>query len=204
MSVPNRFWRFLLLVLFILGTAGLTSLLLKSQAKGEGNHAGEADKIQARVEFLDPKGQTTTDAGGIHYNVNGFVFSEPKVYPSWTYGVSYPLYFIGYTMNFKVHLTNLTSQGNKRFKVRVRALNHALETDGSLGVEIVPSQEWVVESLAPGETRTVSGSVSIPDRPDIPSGLDVTKIRISHLNEGSNEDAGLIKEELALWCPPKP
>lgn len=105
-------------------------------------------------------------------------------------------------MSFTVTLTNRTAQGNKSFKVRVRALNQVLETNGSPGTELAPAQEWAVDSLGPGESRTLSGSVYIAPDPNIPSGLDLTRVRVYHLNNGSPE-AGFIREDAAVWCPPK-
>ncbi|MBI4052392.1 MAG: hypothetical protein HY400_07790, partial [Elusimicrobia bacterium] len=162
--------------------AFFSSLLLVyplTYSHAAGQHAGEADKIQAQVNFHDQAGYTTTDASGIYYHFGSNLLSEPKIYPSWTYGIEYPLYFVGSTMRFSVTLTNTSTQGNKSFKIRIQALNHAMETDGALGMELAPPQEWIVESLKPGETKTLEGSVYIAPNPDLPSGLDVTKIRIS-------------------------
>lgn len=175
-----------------------------SSAYGAGQHSGEVDKIRAVVNFLTPSGQTTTDASGITYRAPAYNFQsfEPKVYPPAYWG-TYPLYFVGQTMNFTVTLTNTAASGNKKFKVRVQALNNVLEISGSVGRPLGSPQEWTVEDLRPGESRTLNGSVYIAPDPTLPSGLDLTKIRISHLNEGNNQDAGLILEDFAVWCPPK-
>ncbi|MBI4668162.1 MAG: hypothetical protein HY747_03075 [Elusimicrobia bacterium] len=185
------------ILLSVLVFSGITNIW------AAGSHSGEAGKIETSVSFLDSSGYTTTDARGTHYNFYGMTFDEPKVYPSWTYGKNYPLYFIGNTMNFTVTMRNAASKGAKPFKIKVKALNNVLETDGSPGMSLAAPQEWIVEDLRPGESRVLSGSVYIAPDPNLPSGLDITKIRISHLNEGGNEDAGLIKEEIAVWCPPK-
>jgi len=164
--------------------------------------AGEADKLDVHVEFLAPAGFTTTDPTGIHYHFYGMVFSEPKIYPTWTFGRDYPLYFMGDTMRFRVHLTNIAPRGQKSFKVRVAAHSHVMETSGFAGRLLAAPGEWVIESLAPGERKTVEGEVYIPLDPTLPSGLDVTKVRVFHLNSG-REGAALIKEETAVWCPPR-
>lgn len=167
-----------------------------------GDHLGEANKIVAQVAFQSPSGTTVTDAAGIHYTVNGWTFAnEPKVYPAQYWG-QFPLYFAGSTMKFIVSLTNTAAVGEKRFKVRIQAFNNVLGQDGSTGQQIAPPQEWSVSDLGPGETRTLEASIFLPLDPNLPSGLDLTKIRISHLNEGANADAALIKEEIAVWCPP--
>lgn len=179
----------------------LTVAVASTAAIGAGRHAGEAGKIQAHVSFLNPSGHTTADSSGITYRVGGWSFHENKVYPPAYWG-TYPLYFMGHTMRFSVALTNTATQGKKSFKVRIQAINRVLETNGALGMVIAPAQDWTVDSLRPGETRTLQGSIHIPLNRNLPSGLDVTKIRILHLNQGSNPDAGLIKEVIAVWCPP--
>lgn len=184
----------------LLGTA---IALLPLNGLASGRHTGEAERLEIRVEFLNPSGQTTTDGSGITYGVPqwGWRYFEPKVYPAAYWG-TFPLYFVGQTMSFNVTLTNTTRQGNKRFKVRVQALNHVLETSGAEGMEIASPQEWVVDSLAPGETRILNGSIYIAPNPNLPSGLDLTRVRVFHVNAAANENAGLISEDVAVWCPP--
>ncbi len=159
---------------------------------------GQPDEIQAQISFVAPWGQTTTNPRGTTYQSGPWSFFEPKIYASSYWGI-FPLYPVGSTMRFDVYLTNTVTKGNKSFKLRVQGLNRVLETDGSLGMEIAPPQEWVIESLAPGETKILEGSIYIAPNPDLPSGLDDIKIRISHLNEGANENAGLIKTEMAIY-----
>lgn len=182
---------------------GLFLAAFPSACLAAGAHGGEADRLEIRVQFLNPSGQTTTDGSGITYGVPqwGWRYFEPKVYPVPYWG-TFPLYFVGQTMSFNVILANTTRQGNKRFKVRVQALNHVLETDGAEGLEIAPPQEWVVDSLAPGESRTLRGSIYIAPNPNLPSGLDLTRVRVFHVNSATNENAGLIREDVAVWCPP--
>src|SRR5688572_8091584 len=76
------------------------------QTGAEGLHQGEVDKLAITVDFVNPYGYTTTDPYGIHYHYFGFVFSEPKIYPSATFGQRYPLYFMGGPMNFRVTVRN--------------------------------------------------------------------------------------------------
>lgn len=170
-------------------------------AAAAGAHVGERDKIQAQVSFLSPSGQTTTDASGITYRSGGWSYHESKVYPSRYWG-TFPLYFVGQTMSFSVTLSNTAPQGNKPFKVRVEVLNNVLETTGAPGMQLAPPQEWLVQDLRPGQSQTRQFSIYLAPNPALPSGLDVTKVRILHLNEGADADAGLIKEEIAVWCPP--
>lgn len=175
---------------------------LPISAQAAGVHQGEAGKIQAQVTFVGPAGETVTDASGTRYTMNGSVFDqEPKIYPAKYWG-TFPLYFVGTSMNFLVTLTNTAVLGNKSFKVRIEAVHRVLETSGAWGAQLAPPQTWTVESLAPGETKTLPGSAFIAYDPKLPSGLDITNIRILHLNSGADGDAGLIKEAAAVWCPP--
>ena len=166
-------------------------------------HLGEVPKFEAQITFLDPKGFTTTDEQGVHYHFWGYQFDEPKVYPDWTFGQEYPLYFVGTNMNFSVTVKNLSSRGDKKFKIRVEALNNAMEADGSLGAILAPAQEWTIESLDPGDSQTVQGLVYLAPDPNLSNGLNVTKIRVLRINEELNNESELIKEEIAVWCPPK-
>jgi hypothetical protein len=84
----------------------------------------------------------------------------------------------------------------------VNAQSFVMETSGFAGQRLAAPVDWVVESLAPGERKTLEGDVYIPLDPNLPSGLDVTKVRVYHLNSGA-EGAALIKEETAVWCPPR-
>ncbi len=168
----------------------------------EGQHIGERDKIDVQVEFLSPRGYTTTDMAGIHYHFNGWESFERKIYPASTYGKQYPLYFMGERMRFQVRLTNTAEKGAKAFKIRVNAVNYVMETTGLAGQVLAPAQDWIVQDLGPGQTRTLNGEILIPNDPTLPSGLDLTKVRIYHLNSG-NGTAGFIKEFTATWCPPR-
>lgn len=176
------------------------ALLLPLDARAAGLHAGEESKIQASVEFLGNAGHTITDHRGTTYVVGWWSYFEPKVYIEKYRGV-FPLYFVGQHMRFKVRLTNAAEKGSKPFNVRIEAENKVLETDGSLGQEIGPMQSWTVKDLRPGQTVVKELSVYIDPHDDLPSGLDMTKVRIRHENQGA-ADAALIKESLAVWCPP--
>lgn len=175
-------------------------LFVSVSARAAGLHTGEAGKIEASVEFLGNSGHTITDHRGTTYVVGWWSYFEPKIYIEKYRGV-YPLYFVGQTMRFKVKLSNRADKGSKPFNVRIEAENKVLETDGSLGQEIGPMQSWTVKDLRPGQSVTREFSVYIDPEDDLPSGLDMTKVRIRHENQGA-ADAGLISESLAVWCPP--
>jgi hypothetical protein len=169
-----------------------------TSAWGAGAHQGEAAKIATSVQFLDPAGWTTTDATGTTYVFRRTTF-EPKIYPS-LYRGTFPGYYYGSTMRFTVSVANTAAMGAKPLRVSVQAVSSVLETDGSLGQQLGDTQEWIIDGLAPGQSTTLAGSVTIVGD-DIPSGLDLTRIRIRHLNNGS-ADAALIATADAVWCPP--
>lgn len=174
---------------------------LTPPASAAGLHRGENKTFDVAVEFLAPAGQTTTDASGITYRSGSWSHSEPKVYARDLWG-TYPLYFVGQMMRFRVTLRNKSARGSKKLKVRIEALNRVLETGGTLGAPIGQTFAWEIDDLRPGQETAKEFSVFIDPRADLPSGLDATKVRILHLNGGANADAGLIREELAVWCPP--
>ncbi len=166
----------------------------------EGSNA--AAKLAIDVTFLSPAGKTVSDATGLTFITGGGSIHENKVYDSSFWG-TYPLYFVGTTMNFDVSLTNLKGKGkcgNKPIKkLEVDANSFVLGLDGSEGAAIGSPSEWKVDELAPGQTVVFEGVVSIGAQP---SGLDVTRVRVYHNKNKKNPQAGLLKEHKAVWCPP--
>ncbi len=57
-----------------------------------GNHNGEVCQLEVSVSFYGQYGETVTDENGTFYNVFGYTFFEPKIYPPQYWGV-FPLYF---------------------------------------------------------------------------------------------------------------
>jgi hypothetical protein len=88
----------------------------------------------------------------------------------------------------------------KSFQVKVQAISNVLEVDGGIGQQIGEIQEWTVEGLAPGQTQTLAGSLLILGD-NLPSGLDLTRIRVLRLN-GDDDADDLIKVSSFVWCPP--
>ncbi|MBA2482707.1 MAG: hypothetical protein H0V44_18745 [Planctomycetes bacterium] len=170
-----------------------------SEVAGAGAHSGEAVRISTTVEFLAPSGWTTTDATGTRYVFRRTTF-EPKIYAPEFWG-TFPGYYYGSTMRFTVTIANTAPKGSKPLTVAIDAISNVLEVDGTFGQQLGTTQEWIIEGLAPGQSRTLSGSVAIVGD-HIPSGLDITSVRIRHLNHGRNSDAGLISTARAIWCPP--
>lgn len=190
--------KMLVVTAFIIST-GIGNMAFLS---AQGNHFGEEQDLHISVEYLGSSGYTTTDYKGIHYHFYGMVFDELKIYPSWTYGQKYPLYFMGQDMNFRVTIKNIKEKGAKPFKIRVHAANFTMNTDGFAERIIAPPSQWIVESLRPGESKVIEGSINIPIDPTLPSGLDFTAIRVFHMNNGHDQNAGFIKEFRSVWCPP--
>jgi hypothetical protein len=182
---------------FILITA--LTLALPRAAAESGNHTGENADLSTSIEFLAPALWTTTDALGTSFGL-GAPRDPAFIYPSSLWG-TYPGYYIGQTMHFRVTLSNTADHGNKTFKLTVSAASNAVELDGSDGVAIGAPQQWSVDSLAPGQTQVLDGSVSITGA-NIPVGLDVTRITIQHPNQGGDPTAGIIKVQTGVWCPP--
>jgi hypothetical protein len=159
---------------------------------------GEAAKLDVSIQFLAP--QLTTIVSDQGTDFVGVFFDHSLTYPPSLYG-SYPGYFIGTTMRFQVTITNTTTNGNKTFKLTVRAASNAINSpDGSDGVAIGTPQEWSVTDLGPGQTQVITGQVDLTGS-DIPIGLDVTRISVFHPNDGA-PTAGLIKVQTGVWCPP--
>jgi len=183
---------------FILSLAAVALSLSLAQT-GFAAGVGVAKKLDVAVTFNDPMGFTVTNDQGTFYNFYGFEMFEPKVYLPQHWG-TFPLYFVDQNMNFSVAVSNTAAKG-KKFKLRIVASHHALLTDGSSGMALAPDQEFIVDNLVAGESRVINASIYIAPDPNLESGLDITTLRIYHLNNGSS-DAGLIKEFQAVWCPP--
>lgn len=175
-------------------------LSFPQSAFAAGAHKGEESKVQAVVTFNHPLGSTTTNASGTFYDFGGYQIFEPKVYPSEYFG-TFPLYFVDDFMHYSIAVSNTAPKGGKKFKLKITAVHRVLQTDGSLGMQVSPTQEFIVDDLRPGETRMINASAFIPMQDGLESGLDMTTIRIQHLNNGA-DDAALIKECTAVWCPP--
>jgi len=186
--------------------AALVGLCLTAAplAHAAGQHNGEADKLNTQITFLSPYGETTAGPTGTTFDISqyGIKYTDTSlIYAPQIWG-TYPLYLIGMPMNFNVTVTNTVEHGNKPpFNIRVEALSNILNMDGSAGVPI-GDQEYVVENLRPGESRTLTYSV-ILDNPDLFKGLNVTDIEIFHISKGKgNTDADLISQQTVYWCPP--
>jgi hypothetical protein len=183
------------------------SLVLPVSAAGA--HAGEAPKITATLDFLAAQGWSTTDSSGITYYFGGTSTFEQKVYPAEYWG-TFPGYYYGTTMHYHINLNSNMPQGKKPYKIKVQAISNVLNetvNGGGLGAEIGTSETWEVIDLLSGQAQTLTGTVVIPNDGSLPSGLNVTRIIISHLNNANDPDeddsvAGLVDVTYNCWCPP--
>jgi hypothetical protein len=166
-------------------------------------HGEDAD-LSIEITFLEPFGTSTADASGTTYSIPqfGWNFTDPnQIYPPQCWG-TYPLYLVGMPMNFNVTVTRKAEKhADKPIDVKVRALSNILNMDGSAGT-LLATQEYIVEDLTSGESRTLNFSVAL-DSPDIFKGLDVTNVQILRIKEKEGKpNAGLIMQQSVYWCPP--
>ena len=169
-----------------------------------GNHTGEAALLDYSIEYLDQLGITIAGADGITYAPFGFApFFEPTIYPERYFG-SYPLYFSGLTLHFRVHFKN---PGQRMYKtLQVLAWQEWLNESGGAGEAFVEPNlnEWFVEALEPGQEVILEGASVIPAGP---SGLDQTRLQIIHANgddpRQTNGGGEIIVDDpqAGIWCP---
>jgi len=166
-------------------------------------HKGEKVSLEYSIEYLHPLGETITGATGLTFLpfAGGFAFLATLL-PERYFG-SYPLYFSGGTMEYRVYITNL---GPRTFKnLSVTAVQEYLNPSGEAGDEIDPGVKdtWFVETLGSEETVVLSGDFVIPLIGI--SGLDQTHLVIRHKPQRSRGDGkGQIiidDPQAGIWCP---
>jgi len=201
---------FSFLVFFPFSTsAALFGLTASNAQAGEqtGKHTGESSPFEYSIEYLNPLGVTIVDETGIFYDPFDFGSSHDEftILPANYFG-SYDLYFVGSTVQFRVHITNTGSRTYKNLLIRTQ--QELLNPLGGAGTPFPEpnDNEWFVRSLGPGKTVVLEGSV-VPSG-DIPSGIDQTHLQIIHLDNSSkaHERKGsgrilLDDPQAGLWCP---
>lgn len=167
-----------------------------------GNHDGEVAQLEVNATFSGSFGETVTDNMGTTYNVWGFSFYEPKVYPPEYWGV-FPLYF--YDTDVGVTISVKNTDPRHVAKLRVRTECYVIKTDGSSGVSISPAQETTDFEIEVGETKTINSTFTAEYVEGAESGLDRLIIKLLHPNEGggSTYDPALILLKEAVFCPPE-
>jgi len=167
-----------------------------------GNHVGEVRQLEVSVSFYGQYGETVTDENGTFYNVFGYTFFEPKIYPPQYWGV-FPLYFFEAPTGIRVSVKNVGPRRITNLRVRTEAF--CLLTDGATGVQLAPTREADMD-VEVGETKTVDASITPSYVEGADSGLDRLIVKILHPNEGGgpgNSDPALIMIKEAVFCPPK-
>jgi hypothetical protein len=180
-----------------------------------GKHIGDAAPIQVEVVYLHAPGVLTIDEGGATYYFPAWnwVYHAGRVYDESYYGV-YPVYFIGQTMVYEIHIKNTSNRTYRNLKV-VATQEYHLANGADYG-EPLPgdgTQEWFIEKLAPHEEIVLTGEhyASYETLP----GLNQTHVQIYHWFKGkaipveiqmgnANSPGRLFWDdpEAGLYCPP--
>ena len=112
-----------------------------------------------------------------------------------------PLYFFGTEAQVTIAVTNNGPQA--KAKVQVVSEAFILNTDGTNGTSFGNQLTQDLE-IARGETAYIDASFFANVSPELDSGLDRFSIKISHANNNNgNNNAGLIAEYEAIFCPPE-
>ena len=167
-----------------------------------GQHNGEAQQLEASIDFFNSYGKTVANDKGTFYYFYGSVTKEDKVYPQKYWG-EYPLFFFGGTAGVKVTLTN---KGPRQVaKIRVKTEANILKTDGSSGESIMDPKSYEIE-VPRGETKIIDASFISQYREGMDSGLDRFTVKVLHMSEGGgqgNPEPSLIMVKEGVFCPPK-
>ena len=106
-----------------------------------------------------------------------------------------PMYIIGTTMHFEVHLKNIAKRTFRNIKVQAFQEYYSGEPMPESN-----STAWNLESLLPGEEKILYGSYATTN--SVIPGLDRTRLAIKHDNEGSGTGSEIINDSFAgIWCP---
>lgn len=190
-------------------------LSLTPAVSAAGKHIGDAAPIQVEIVYKDAPGILTIDERGATYYFPAWnwTFREGGVYDESYYG-TYPVYFIGQTMTFEMHIKNTSNRTYRNLKV-VATQEYHLAAGASYG-EPMPgdsSEEWFIEKLGPHEELVLTGYHYAPYN-TLP-GLDQTHVEIYHWSNGkiipidiqvrSAKAPGRLfwnDPEAGVYCPP--
>ncbi|MEK7766971.1 MAG: hypothetical protein AAB368_12110, partial [bacterium] len=133
----------------------------------QGKHIGDAEPLSWTIEYLDSWGRTVVDAAGGHFFhdrcCGGFRTDDPSwIYPSLYYG-TFPMYYIGTTMRYRLTITN---NGPRAYKnLRVVAIQEYLNPDGGAGERLGPgaARDWFLSGLDAGKSVVLEGFLDIGD-----------------------------------------
>jgi hypothetical protein len=198
-----------LIALLMTASVSYSSDLLGPIWDQQGNHTGDAKPLSWTIEYLDSWGRTVVDgSGGLFYHdrcCGGYQTTDPSwVYPQQYWG-TYPMYYIGTTMRYRITLCNDTNRTYKN--LRVIAIQEYFNSAGRVGERLGDdaAEDWNGAELKAGECVTLDGLFAIPN--DGEGGLDQTHLQVQHWDKGRGQTgrgAVLVDEtKAAIWCPPE-
>lgn len=192
-------------------TAGIAqaSDLLGPIRNQQGNHIGDSKPLSWKIEYLDEWGRTVVNgSGGTFYHdrcCGGYMTTDPTwIYPQQYWG-TYPMYYIGTTLRYRITLCNDTNRTYKN--LRVVSIQEYFNPTGKVGERIGDdaAKDWYVAELRGGACVTLEGIFAIPD--DGHGGLDQTHLQVQHWDKGkgkTGKGAVIIDDtKAAIWCPPE-
>jgi len=174
----------------------------------QGQHIGDAEPLNWDIEYYDEWGRTVCDETGGHFYhdrcCGGFLDHDPTwIYPEEVWG-TYPMYYIGTTMRYRITLTN---NGKRSYRnLRVVAIQEYLSPDHLWGERMGhdAARDWFIQELRGGESVVLEGAFSIPA--DAQPGLDQTHLQVQHWDQGRGlpGPGSVIIDDVraAIWCPP--
>lgn len=187
------------------------------------------------ITYLDPWGETIADATGLHFyhlvissqaHISPpLVTNDPNTILPPQYWTTYPLYYAGMTMNYRLTLKN---DGKARYRdIKIDVYQAYLNPDGSLGPDKIGSdalRQFLVPEVGPEQSLDFMGSIAIPT--NATSGLDQTDVivyqdRKPHPGMDDHDEGDDLKEfaprdmrrhvhgkiifwepQVGIWCPP--
>lgn len=175
----------------------------------QGKHIGDGEPLTWSIEYFDQWGRTVIDATGGHFFhdrcCGGYETDDPTwIYPAKYYG-TYPMYYIGTTLSYRITLTN---NGPRSYRnLRVVAIQEYFNAAGGAGDRMGAgaARDWYLAELKPNQTVTLDGLYAIGG--DAHAGLDQTHLQIQHWNRGRGRPGpgSVIVDDTkaAIWCPPE-
>jgi len=159
--------------------------------------------VKVWIEYLDASGYTVEDKAGIHYHYNGGVHSGALLYPESYWYDNYPLYFIGQTMRYRIHVVNLDKR--PQHNLRVTGIQEYLAFNGKDGKDLpgCSSAEWIVPQLKGKGEWVGEAKYYIPSGTQ--PGLDQTHVQIQRFHPGAVSPPQLLWDDAqaGLFCPPE-
>jgi|CXWL01.1.fsa_nt_gi hypothetical protein len=191
-------------------------------------------RLDFDITYLNAWGRTVSDGTGLtfYHDARSAEWGiepplrsmDPTVLPPQYWG-TYPLYYSGQTMYYTIKITN---NGHRKFKnLTVVAIQEYLSPTGQVNTRIGPDavRDWFIPKLNGRESKTLFGSIAIPDVGE--SGLDQTHIQVFRSHRHNDEErqdhnerfdacshrhgheshslrSRLIYENIqeGIWCPP--